>query len=96
MLEVQTVDTNDFTKNFRRRKSDEMSQGVLWTQLMLQAVQLTFSWKYTKAELQKYMKLLTIEQNKRQMNNRLWFSDSHFYFSTYEDLKLCFHIKSVG
>ena len=42
MLEVQTVDTNDFTKNFRRRKSDEMSQGVLWTQLMLQAVQLTF------------------------------------------------------
>ena len=28
MLEVQIVDTNDFTKNFRRRKSDEMSQGV--------------------------------------------------------------------
>ena len=34
--------------------------------------------------------------NKRQMNNRLWFSDSHFYFSTFEDLNLCFHIKSVG
>ena len=28
MLEVQIVDTNDFTKKFRRRKSDEMSQGV--------------------------------------------------------------------
>ena len=28
MLEVQTVDTNDFTKKFGRRKSDEMSQGV--------------------------------------------------------------------
>ena len=27
MLEVQIVDTNDFTKK-RRRKSDEMSQGV--------------------------------------------------------------------
>ena len=89
MLEVQIVDTNDFTKKFRRRKSDEMSQGVC----VMEAADASGS--TADFFLEVYQSKAT-EQNKRQMNNRLWFSDSHFYFSTYEDLKLCFHIKSVG